>query len=382
MSKNTAIWVITGMIFVLCLSCAQEEGGQGLAKVGSYVITEQTLEDRLEKMPPFVKQQVATPEGKQRFLQALVEEEVIVREAMKRGLDDTEEFRDEIRQRERDLLVRLFYEKVIQAEATPPDSEVVAYYEAHIKDYSVPEHVRARHILVDTRKQALEIKSRLASGADFGQMAEEYSLDEQTKRRQGEFQGWIERDAPIKGLGNITEIKDALFSMEVGEVSEPIKTDMGYHIVRVDEHNPETVRPYEDVEGEISKVLTNTRQEGVRDRILAELKSEYNVVYLSESEEPPRTPEDLFAMASEESDPRKKVEHYRTFIETYPDNQRAYEAKFMIGFTLAEDLKDYDGAEKAFREFLDEYPENDLSDDANWMLENMRSGAQPDFAPE
>ena len=382
MSKNTAIWFLTGMIFVLCLSCAREEGGQGLAKVGSYVITEQTLEDRLEKMPPFVRQQVATPEGKQRFVRALVEEEVIVRESMKRGFDDTEEFRDEIRQRERDLLVRLFYEKVIQAEATPPDSEVVAYYEAHIKDYSVPEHVRARHILVDSRKQAVELKSRLTAGADFGQLAEEYSLDEQTKRRQGEFIGWVERDAPIKGLGNITEIKDALFSMGVGEVSEPIKTDMGYHIVTVDEHNPETSKPYEDVRDEISKILTNTRQEGARDRILAELKSEYNVVYLAESEEPPRTPEELFAMASEESDPRKKVEHYRTFIETYPDNDRAYEAKFMIGFTLAEDLKDYDGAERVFREFLNEYPENDLSDDANWMLENMRSGTQPDFAPE
>lgn len=382
MSKSTAIWIITGIILMLCLSCAQEEQGQGLAKVGGYVITEQTLQDRLEKMPPFMKQQLATPEGRQRFVEALVEEEVIVREARKRGFDDTEEFKDEMKQRERDMLVRLFYERVIQAEATPPDSEVVAYYESHIRDYSTPEYARARHILVDTRKQAIELKSRLESGADFGELAEEYSLDEQTKRRKGVFPGRIEREAPIGGLGNVPELKEAIFSLEVGEVSEPIKTDMGYHLVRVDERSPETVRPYEEVKAEISKVLTNTRQQGVRDRILEELKSDYNVVYLSESEERARTPEELFAMASEESDPRKKIEYYKEFIETYPANDRAYEAKFMIGFTLAEDLTDYDAAEKEFREFLAKYPDNDLSDDANWMLENMRSGAQPEFAPE
>ena len=382
MIKKASIWIITGVILGLCLSCAREDQDQGLARIGDYVITDQTLEDRLEGMPPFMKQQLATPEGKQRFVEAVVEEEIIVREALKRGLDDTEEFKDEIKLRERDLLVRLFYDRVIQAEATPPDSMTVAYYEAHLRDYSIPEHARARHILVETRKQAIELKSRIESGADFGELVQEHSLDQQTRQRQGEMHGRIERDAPIKGLGDVPELKDAIFSLKVGEVSEPVKTDLGYHLVMVDELNPETAKPFEEVKAEIATVLTNTRREGVRDRVLAELKSEYGVVYLSESQEQVETPEALFKMASEESNPQKKIEHYQKFIDTYPDNDRAYEAKFMIGFTLAEDISDYDEAEKAFKEFLAEYPENDLSDDANWMLENMRSGGQPDFTQE
>jgi len=380
--RKASIWIIAGAILGLCLGCEKEDQSQGLARIGDCVITEQTLEDRLEDMPPFMKQQTATPEGKQRFLQAVVEEEIIVREALKRGFDDTDEFKNEMKQRERDLLVRLFYERVIQVEATPPDSQVVAYYKAHLKDYSIPEHARARHILVKTRKQALDLKSQIEAGADFGELAEKYSLDQQTKQRQGELHGRIERNAPIKGLGDVPELRDAIFSLKVGEVSEPIKSDLGYHVVVVDELNPETVKPFEEVKAEITTVLTNTRREGVRDRILADLKSEYGVVYLSDSQEPGETPEALFKAASEESDPRKKIEHYQKFIDTYPDNDRAYEAKFMIGFTLAEDLNEYDKAEKTFKEFLEEYPENDLSDDANWMLQNMRSAGQPDFAPE
>lgn len=383
MGKNAAIWMLTGLVLALCLSCAQEDQGQGLAKVGNYTITDQTVEKRLEGMPPFMQQQLATPEGKQRFVEALVEEEILVREALKRGFDDTPEFKDEIDRRKRDLLVRLFYEKVIQAEAAPPDSDVVAYYEAHLVDYSIPEHALARHILVETKNQALDLKKQIESGADFGELAREHSLDQQTKQREGLLHGRIERDAPIRGLGDVPELTDAIFSLAPGEISEPIKTELGYHLVRVDELNPETAKPLEEVEGDIANVLTNTRREGVRDRILADLKAKYDVVYLSGSGGgEPATPEDLFKVASEESNPRKKIEHYQKFIEMYPENERTYEAKFMIGFTLAEDIKDYDEAEKSFREFLEEYPANDLTDDANWMLENMRSDKQPDFAPE
>jgi peptidyl-prolyl cis-trans isomerase C len=382
LNVNAVKWIVIGLLLAIALSCAREEQGEGLARVGNHVITERTLQERLTKLPPFVQQQVATPEGRQRFIDALVEEEIIVREATRRGFDDLPEFREEMDQRERDLLVRYFYDRVIQAEAAPADSELLAYYNAHIKDYTVPEYATARHILVETRNQALDIKNQIESGADFGEIAGERSLDEQTKMREGMLIGRIERGAQIRGLGEVPELNEAIFSLAVGEVSDPIETDLGYHLVQVDERNPETVRPLEEVEKDLVPMLTNTNLEGVRDRVLSDLKAKYDVVYLHDSQPATEKPEDLFRMASEETSAQKKVGLYQRFIDTYPDNERAYEAKFMIGFTLAEDLKDYDKAEEAFREFLAEYPDNDLTDDANWMLENMRSGTQPEFDTE
>jgi peptidyl-prolyl cis-trans isomerase C len=379
LKKNVACWIIMCLLLGLSLSCAKKDRSQGLARVGDYVITEQTLQDRIQGMPPYMQQQINTPEGRQRFLEALIEEELMVKDATRRGFDDTPEFKKEIELRKRDLLVRLFYEKVIQAEAAPSDSEVVAYYNAHLGDYTVPEYAIARHIVVKTRSEALDMKKQIEAGADFGRLARERSLDAQSKMRDGLLQGRIERGAPIKGLGDVPELNDAIFSLKVGEVSDPIKTAMGYDIVEVDELHPESVRPVDEVRNDIAAVLTNTKREGVRDRILADLKAKYGVIYLSKSESEAETPEDLFKMASEETNPQKKITYYQKFIDTYPDDERAYEAKFMIGFTMAEDLKDYDRAEKVFKEFLEDYPENDLTDDANWMLANMRSGAQPDF---
>jgi peptidyl-prolyl cis-trans isomerase C len=371
--------IVLAAILGFCLGCAEKEEVSGLAKVGDNVITEEDLEARLEGMPPFMRQQLSTPEGRKRFLQGLVEEEIIVRDAVARGFDKTEEFKTEIERRKRDLLVRLFYEKVIEAASVPADSEVVRYYESNPDQFVVPEYLRARHILVETEKEARKLRGQLEDGADFSELALEHSLDPQTKSRDGVLHGQIQRGAPVRGLGDFPEFVEACFQLEPGELSQPIRTELGYHIVRVDEKQEATPRPLDDVRSDIVARLSEERRDSVRDTILNELKDKYKVVFLSETQAGRRTPEALFKLASEEASAKQKIKYYEEFIATYPDNERAYEAKFMIGFTLAEDLQDYDEAGRVFNQFLEQYPESDLSDDARWMLENMRSGEEPDF---
>jgi TolA-binding protein len=158
-----------------------------------------------------------------------------------------------------------------------------------------------------------------------------------------------------------------------------MKTEMGYHIVIVDGKFPESTRPLEEVKADIAKLLTPEVRNRIRDEIMADLMSRYDVEFLAQSEAEPKSPEDLFKLASEEPNARRKIEYYEQFMETYPDNERAYEAMFMIGFTLAEDLRSYDEAQEVFEDFLVKHPESDLSDDAQWMLEHMRSGEEPEF---
>ena len=194
--------------------------------------------------------------------------------------------------------------------------------------------------------------------------------------------GEIVKGKALKGLGDMPLLVEAIFDLEVGVLSQPVKTEKGYHIVRVDEKNPEATKPLDEVKADIAARLTYENRNAVRDEILEDLRSKYKVVYTSESSDPVHTPEGLFKMASEESNPEKKIEYYKQFADEFPDDERAYEARFMIGFTMAEDLKDYDRAEQVFREFLKEFPETDLSDDAEWMIANMRSGEQPDFGSD
>jgi len=371
--------VVFAAILAVFLGCAKEPESPGLAKVGGTVITEADFEARMVGMPPYMRQQLTSPEGKERFLRGLVEEEAIVQEAQAMGLDDADEFKAEMRLRSRDALVRQFYEKVIEARSAPTDEDVAGYYQDNQQEFLVPEYLEARHILVDTKREAQDVRSRLDGGASFEELAVEYSLDKQTSGRGGQLHGKVQRGAPIRGLGNLPQFTEACFQLDVGKPSQPIKTEMGYHVVIVDGKFPESTRPLEEVKKEISNLLTPEVRDRVRDEIVADLMSRYDVEFLVQSETEPASPEDLFKLASEEPNARKKIEYYEQFVETYPDNERVYEAMFMIGFTHAEDLGSYDEAQKVFEDFLEKHPESDLSYDARWMLENMRSGEEPEF---
>jgi peptidyl-prolyl cis-trans isomerase C len=371
--------IVLAAILAALLGCARETDSPALAKVGNKVITEADLEARMVGMPPYMRQQLSSPEGKQRFVQGLAEEEAIVQEAVAMGLDESEGFKAEMKLRRRDALIRIFYQEVIEARSTPSDVEVAEYYENNQAGFRILEYLEARHILVDSKSRALEIRSQLVGGASFDELAAEYSLDKKTSGRGGKLHGKIQRGAAIRGLGDLQEFVEACFQLDTEQISQPIKTGMGYHIVKVDARFPESVRPLDEARAEIVALLSPDMRDRTRDEVVKELMSKYKVQFLSESEPEPRTPEDLFRLASEEPNARRKIKYYEEFVDTYPDNERVYEAMFMIGFTLAEDLEAYDEAERAFEEFLEKHPDSDLSDDAQWMLENMRSGEEPDF---
>jgi hypothetical protein len=236
--------------------------------------------------------------------------------------------------------------------------------------------------MVKTREEADRLRGRIKNKEDFMKTASKYSNDINTRELGGLIESPVYAGGPVKGLGRIPEFVDAAFQMDEGELSQPVKTDRGYHLIMVEARHPEGMRPLDDVRPDIVSRLTYNKRVDVTGRTLDELKSKYNVEYVSEAAEVARGPEELFKTASEASSPREKIKYYRQFTEEFPDNERVYEAEFMIGFTLAEDLKDYDEAERVFNEFLEKYPQGDLSDDARWMIENMRSGKEPQFDDE
>lgn len=112
------------------------------------------------------------------------------------------------------------------------------------------EQVRARHILVADEETAKKVLERLKAGEDFGNLAQEFSQDTATKSIGGDL-GWFPRGQMVK------EFEDAAFALGVGQISEPVKTQLGYHIIRVDAH--EMDRPYD------SAVLNQMKQKAFDD---------------------------------------------------------------------------------------------------------------------
>ena len=151
-----------------------------------------------------------------------------------------------------------------RVEVTPEDSE--SWYERHKAQYTHPEEVHAQHILLRlspdstaedetrVRTKVDEIRKEILDGLDFAEAAKQYSEDTGTASRGGDL-GFFSKGRMA------APFSEAAFSLPIGEISEPVKTVYGFHIIRVQEKKESSVDPLSDVREEVEK---NVRREKVR----------------------------------------------------------------------------------------------------------------------
>src|SRR5205085_6608114 len=140
-----------------------------------------------------------------------------------------------------------------------------------------------------------------------------------------------------------------------GEASAPLKSAHGWHIIRVDQKTEAGPQPYANVERQIRGNLESGRSEHFQEALLDSLKKVYGVVVYTDSianaMKPVLSPAELFAQAQTAAAPRERVELFRRVVTEYPNDKSAVQAAFMIGFTYAEELKDFASARTAFQDF-------------------------------
>lgn len=130
---------------------------------------------------------------------------------------------EQIRQ---DIAVTVKIEKLLEPRIVISEEEMQTYFEENQADFAQEEQVQASHILVDTEEKARQIEQRLASGENFAQLAGENSIDTASAANGGDL-GFFGRGTMME------EFEEAAFGMQVGQVSAPVKTDYGYHIIKV-----------------------------------------------------------------------------------------------------------------------------------------------------
>ncbi|MCJ7453690.1 MAG: SurA N-terminal domain-containing protein [Steroidobacteraceae bacterium] len=132
------------------------------------------------------------------------------------------------------------------------DEALHEYYDQVAQErYQDPERRRARHMLIEAgaddaaaRSKADEVLAKAKAGEDFGKLASEYSDDPGSKAQGGEL-GWATRQSFVQPFA------DALFAMQVGEISDPVKTQFGYHVIQLEEVQPARQRSFDEVRAEL-----------------------------------------------------------------------------------------------------------------------------------
>ncbi|MBP2072336.1 MAG: foldase protein PrsA [Thermoanaerobacterium sp.] len=130
------------------------------------------------------------------------------------------------------------------------DSEAEKYYNDNKSQFEV---VKASHILVSDEKTANEIYDKLKNGANFAELAKQYSIDTSTKDNGGEL-GEFPRGTMVQ------EFEDAAFALNPGEISKPVKTQYGYHIIKSE---GKSIKSFNDVKSSIITYLENNKKQDI-----------------------------------------------------------------------------------------------------------------------
>lgn len=194
----------------------------------------------------------------------LVERHLLAQLAVKEGVADTDEYKSRLALYQAKALRDAYFFQKIRPQVT--EEQIKAAYDAEAAKVAQTERIRARHILVGSEKEAKDILGRLAKAEKFEELAKKYSLD--GSKDYGGDLGYF--TAPEM----VAEFSKAAFALKAGETSKPVKTDFGWHVIRLEDRKMGAAQPYDQVKSAIRNVLLRKKVQETMDGLRASSKIE------------------------------------------------------------------------------------------------------------
>lgn len=160
-----------------------------------------------------------------------------------------------------------YFEKVISQGIE--EKEVRAFFDEHVGNREAQEEIRARHILVADKDKARELHQKIAHGADFADLARQFSTDPGSKEQGGDL-GFFVRGQMVPPF------EEAAFGLKPGEVSQPFETQFGWHIVKVIARRERELPPYEAIKERVRAAVVHSKAQ----QIVLALRSKAQIEYV------------------------------------------------------------------------------------------------------
>lgn len=181
------------------------------------------------------------------LLQKMIATKLVSAQGYGEKLQDTKEVKDQVKEAQDQIVAEAWVHKAVQPKIT--DAAIKKEYDELSSKFKPQDEVRARHILVKTEDEANDIIKQLKDGADFAKLASDKSTDTGSAKNGGDL-GYFVHDAMVKPFA------DAAFAMKPGDVSTtPVKTEFGYHIIKVEDKRKSAPPPLSEVKDQIANKL-------------------------------------------------------------------------------------------------------------------------------
>ena len=238
-----------------------------IATVGGHQITEAEVEAFIRSLPREQQAYASHPDFRKQCEEQLIAVYAFAKYGEEEKIDETEEFKSVMENARKDILAQMAMRKLF-ATVNVTDDEIKEYYEANKGKYSKGASVHAKHILVDNEEKCTELLNAITSGEKvFEDVAKESSTCPSGANGGdlGEF-----------GKGQmVKEFEDAAFAAEIGHVVGPVKTQFGYHLIKVEDKKEAEDAKLDDVKEQIKSEIMQKKQQEAYTAKVEELKKKY-----------------------------------------------------------------------------------------------------------
>lgn len=250
------------VFLTLLVSCERRDPAGGAEKNGRAIATvngEALTETGFNSFLPDGYSEALTLAEKKSYLDRWVTTHLLYEEALAAGYGDSPEITARMEQYRKDLVADMLVQRVIKDRAVVTEEEVRAYYDAHEHEYT--RELRVSHILVNSLEDAEKVREALQKRS-FSWVARRQSIDKHTG---------VGGDLGFLSKGNmIPEFEEVVFDMEVGEISDIVESEFGYHFIKLtDVREARDKLTYEDVAEDISRELLLRKRTAVYDSLIA-----------------------------------------------------------------------------------------------------------------
>ena len=263
--EMTAFQLLLLVLFSTLMGCTVEMGNRVVAQIGDEEITVDQLREFIYGLPEEAKSETTRVEEARNHLNTMVNIQLLIMEAKAADLDKSPEFRARLERVQRKKLSSIFQDRVLEVEEEVEEGEVREYAER----MGITRAVRLADIMVSSRDNALIALRELNNGVPFGQVAKKWSINKKTSAQGGDLGRYTTREQMVAPL------QDKLFSLALGEISEPIKIGGNYSIFTVIADSTIELSPQRRLT--IQMGLKKERKLRALSTIVAELKKKYHL---------------------------------------------------------------------------------------------------------
>ena len=256
---------LSAILAIFALGCGSKNGGDTVATVGGYDITTDEFLEYMGTPPVDFNSAQEEFDKRREILDTMIVTRLLIQSAYEKGIDKDPEISRIVEANKEKFLLDNLYFRNIREKTHATETEIKAFWE------NLADRLRVCHILVKSEDSANMILDKLRAGENFEEVAYTHSADPSAKKNRGDL-GYILWGAFVD------EFQDVAFKMQAGEVSPPVKSAYGWHIIKVIDRLPNDSRqPFETMKSAIKSQLENRKSYRAAEIFMKEIKAKYPI---------------------------------------------------------------------------------------------------------